>query len=120
MILVVRLKLKSLNDLKGRHWARRHQEKNDAAWALKEAGARRTTPPEHRQLVTLTRVLGPRERVWDFENLTGGTAKAIFDALTDLGYWRDDSPRWIDRAYEQDALQRQNGPAVEIRIEVLS
>ena len=117
MTLHLDLRLKSLNQLKGRHWRARHDDKRRVGIAFLAARVRQTTPPQHRQLVTLTRILGPRERAWDDENLHGGTAKAVIDTLTDLGYWVDDSPKWIDRAYHQDATRRAEGPAVEITVE---
>ena len=74
-------------------------------------------PPTYRQRVTITRILGKGQRLYDPDNLQGGTAKALIDALTDLGMWLDDAPGLLDRVYRQDSTQRHNGPAVHVLIE---
>lgn len=96
--------LVSLNQLKGRHWSARSRGKTEWAEALMVARARHLappTPPEYRQVVEITRLMGRGEREFDFENLAGGNAKSLIDALTRLGFWRDDSPRWLAREYHQ-------------------
>ena len=96
--------LTSLNTLKGRHWSARTRGKT--AWTA-ELTLRRThalaphTPPNHRQTLTIERLMHPNEREFDFENLAGGSAKSLVDCLTTLGFWHDDSPRWLDRHYYQ-------------------
>ena len=76
-------------------------------------------PPTGRQRVTITRVLGPRQRAWDVDNLAGGTAKGLIDALTELGMWRDDNPAHLEREYEQDDTRREQRFRVEVLIEDL-
>jgi len=59
------------------------------------------SPPAGRMVVEITRLMGRGEREFDFDGLVGGNAKALIDALTRLGFWRDDSPKWLTRAYAQ-------------------
>lgn len=103
LVLAVNLPLEllSLNGIKGRHWGAWKKLKKHAAEALLEARvtARKDTPST-RQRVVITRFMKPRQRPFDHENFTGG-AKALVDALTDLGYWRDDSERFLEREYHQ-------------------
>ena len=95
--------LTSLNQTKGRHWTHRHRHKRHMTTALLAAGARENILPNHRQLVTITRLKRPRQRDYDHDNLVAGNAKALIDALTDLGYWRDDNPYYLRREYHQRA-----------------
>ena len=51
------------------------------------------------------RIRSFRNRLVDFANLVGG-AKPIPDCLVRLGYLRDDSPEWLECAYEQHRVPR--------------
>lgn len=67
-------------------------------------------------VVTITRVLGPRERLMDeFDNLRYAM-KGLVDALVTCGYLVDDSPQWASFTVGQDATRRADGPMVEISI----
>jgi hypothetical protein len=126
MTLELTTPIVSLNKLKGRHWGARHNGKTAWQRELTARGARRLappTPPDHRQVATITRLLGPGERPFDFENLAGGNAKSLVDALTDLGFWRDDSPAWLDRAYAQrkaTPAERAAGISTIVTVEAIS
>lgn len=101
-------------------------------WNLKQRALRqfgilpqRETRRAH---LTITRILGPRERVMDEDNLRYA-AKGAIDALPNRyrapigGKWLgggnwivDDSPAWITSEWHQDPARRSQGPRVEIRI----
>tara|TARA_R110002110_G_scaffold116667_3_gene288278 strand:- start:393 stop:671 length:279 start_codon:yes stop_codon:yes gene_type:complete len=67
--------------------------------------------------IRLTRIIGPRQRLWDADSVLRGSAKQILDALVAIGWFHDDGPRWITSATGvQDASQRENGPAVMIEV----
>lgn len=98
---VLRLELRSLNQLKGKHWGTWKRLKRDAAEALLEARIRaRRAPPTTKQRLIVTRYLAAGQRPFDHENLAAG-AKGLVDALTDLQFWRDDSERYLEREYRQ-------------------
>lgn len=68
-------------------------------------------------VVRVTRILGPNERLWDSSSILRGSYKQLEDALVALGWFHDDSPKWISQtSAEQDSSQRKNGPAVLIEI----
>ena len=50
--------------------------------------------------ITLTRIIGKRQRQFDYSNLVGG-AKYVLDACKAAGLLVDDAPRWCDDKYEQ-------------------
>ena len=44
----------------------------------------------------------------------------LIDALTAAGFWVDDSPRWLETAFEQGDGPGLTGPAVVVEIEPLA
>lgn len=110
--------VRSLNEFTGRHGRVRSRERAKlAAMIAARLDHAIFKPPDYRQLLTLTRVLGKGQREFDVDNLAGGTLKHLVDALTRIGMWHDDSPRWLARRYFQDASRRFEGPGIHVRIE---
>lgn len=67
--------------------------------------------------VTLTRILGPNQRLWDADSVLRGNAKQLIDSLVAIGWFYDDSMKYIVQVVgDQDATQRENGPAVLIEV----
>lgn len=62
--------------------------------------------------IVYTRIMGPREREWDFDNLVGG-GKMVFDAMIRAGLLIDDSAKWCEREYRQE-----RGAESGLRVEV--
>jgi len=68
-----------------------------------------------RRRVTFIRVLGPRQRKFDDDNLSAAF-KPIRDALTEESLIVDDDPRHIEARYEQVDHERTVGPEIRIVI----
>lgn len=67
--------------------------------------------------VVVTRILGPSEKKLDQSSVLRGNYKEIEDALVWLGWWHDDSPPYIRFVLpDQDATQREIGPAIRIDV----
>ena len=63
----------------------------------------------------LTRILGKNQRLWDSDSGLRGNSKELIDALVAIGWFHDDSPKWIEQTvFLQDQSQRENGPAVRV------
>lgn len=62
--------------------------------------------------VVYVRIMGPRERSWDEDNLIGG-GKMVFDALKSAGVLVDDNRALCEREYREE-----RGPASGLRMEV--
>jgi len=62
--------------------------------------------------VVYVRIIGPREREWDYDNLVGG-GKMVFDAMTNVGLIVDDKSALCEREYRQE-----RGAASGLRVEV--
>ena len=67
--------------------------------------------------ITVTRILGPKQSLWDSSSIGRGNWKEIEDALVACGWFVDDGPKYIKRTtYEQDATRRHQGPCVEVAV----
>ncbi len=65
----------------------------------------------------VTRILGKGQRLWDADSILRGSAKELIDSLVALGWFVDDSPKWIGAVVGyQDATQREIGPAVQVEV----
>lgn len=69
-----------------------------------------------RATVHVVRVLGPRQRWLDADNLAI-VHKPLIDALVVCGWLHDDKPQWATVTYAQDDTRRGEGPKSEIQIE---
>lgn len=70
--------------------------------------------------ITVTRVLGRGQRLWDADSVGRGNAKELIDAIVAVGFLPDDGPRHVTAVdYRQDATRRGDGPSTEITIEAL-
>lgn len=70
--------------------------------------------------LTITRVLGPKQRPFDADSLGRGNAKELIDAIVAAGFLPDDGPRHVlEVTYRQDATRRKDGPSTEVTIETV-
>lgn len=120
--LIYHGKLPTMN-VQAPHWRRR--------WNLKQACLNAfgiwPVPATQFAYVTITRVLGPGERLFDADNYVYA-CKAIVDSLTNRrpkrhggyagggNYIIDDSPTHATVIYTQEATRRHEGPCIEIVI----
>jgi len=57
------------------------------------------------------------QRKWDTSSIGRGNWKEIEDSLVALGWFVDDSPKYItETRFRQDSGQRDRGPSVRVRI----
>lgn len=108
--------MKSLNHFKKQ--AQRQEERRLLEIAIFESIGKVLSPPFVKQHVTITRILGPNQRSYDDlgESFGGGSVKQLVDAMKRLGFWIDDSPKWLERSYAEDKTRRKFGPAVLVEI----
>ena len=97
-----------------------------AAWRnkfeedLKKLGLR-FEPLPFRAIVHVTRIMKPRQAFWDPSSSGRGNYKELEDALVACGWFTDDSFKYIENVFfYQDNTRREEGPAIEIRIEEVS
>lgn len=111
-IVILPIELTNGNDGRGSKWFSSAKARKTIEATLH---AHRRTPftvPVH---LTLTRILGAGQRLWDNDSIGRGNAKELIDSLVALGWFHDDKPKWIFGVdYRQDDKRRSLGPAVEV------
>jgi len=108
--------LSNNNDGQGRAWYRTAAVKKAITDQLARQGMHRE-PFEFPVRVVLTRILGPKQKLWDADSVLRGSSKQLFDGLVDAGWFVDDGPNYITEVDgRQDKTKRSEGPAVLIEI----
>ena len=81
---------------------------------------RQRVPFDECVVLSITRILGKRQSLWDSDSGLRGNSKELIDALVVCGWFHDDGPKWISETrFYQDASQRENGPSVRVVVESL-
>ena len=116
--LLLPIKLTNNNDGQSRSWFKSHKHRNTISGVLRLLLRGMTiTPPDHKQNIVITRILGRGERLWDADSVLRGNAKQLIDALVEAGFFHDDGPAFIVEAIgRQISTNRVVGPAVEVEI----
>jgi hypothetical protein len=120
LTLILPIQLLSKNGRDKLHFRDRHKLWRQYQGIINLKYPRKEPAPQVKQRATLTRIRGPRERDFDQQNIGAGSAIELIDALTAAGYWKDDSPTWLETEFKQSASGKIQGPAVIVEIEVLS
>ena len=116
--LVLPIQLLSKNKRDKLHYQAKNRLRQEYQAIIQTKYSRRGEPtPQVRQRATITRILGPRERRFDQQNVGAGSAIELVDALTAAGYWVDDSEKWLETRFEQGMSKKFKGPAVTVEIE---
>jgi Holliday junction resolvase RusA-like endonuclease len=110
------LDLVGANKLLRMHWRERKQYQTHVLNHLVVAGVRWRERQPAKQAVTITRILGPKQRRMDTDN-AHASCKQVLDGLKKQGVIFDDSPAWIDLTVNEDSANRASGPAVRVRVE---
>jgi hypothetical protein len=115
--IILPIELTNHNDGRGHHWQRTASERKRIFKKLLTLGFKRQEPyafPTHN---LVTRILGPRQRLWDSSSLGRGNWKEIEDSLVELGWWKDDGPDWITNTdFRQTKEERDLGPAIRLEV----
>ena len=66
-------------------------------------------------VLVVTRVLGPKERLWDADSVLRGNSKQMLDAIVATGLLKDDNPKYVALVIgNQDKDRREIGPLIEV------
>jgi hypothetical protein len=104
------------NDGQGHAWYRTAAVRKAISDQLARQGMQRETFQFPVRL-RVTRILGPRQRLWDSDSILRGSYKQLQDTLVDAGWFHDDSPKYITEVLgKQDKDNRSEGPAVLIEV----
>jgi hypothetical protein len=114
--VVIPIQLLSKNKLQGRSWYGKANCKKKYLSLLRYRKLGRK-PFRFPVRLVVTRLLGLREKKWDYDNIGGGSWKQLQDSLVQFGWFKDDSTKWITKVdFEQDDSDRSQGPAVRIQV----
>ena len=123
--------LKNQNSGQTRHWSTAHREKKLMTNALLDGRILypgdgnlkfgvfckeiMPHPFDSRVDITVKRILGKAQRLFDPDSILRGNCKQLVDAIVDSGVLIDDSSKHVGRVLGmQDSSQRDRGPAIEI------
>ena len=114
--LVLPIELTNGNEGRTKHFgASASRRKNYEQLIALSCGRR--SPISEPVTVTVNRILGRGQRLWDSSSILRGNYKELEDALVACGFFHDDGPSWIlSTIGTQDDSRRSEGPSVEISI----
>lgn len=116
MTITLPFKLTNGNTGRGNAWFMSANFRQKAEKKLRQIGFVRNPFP-CRVSVTVTRILGKGERLWDSSSVLRGNYKEIEDALVACGWFHDDSMKHIALTIgKQDDTRRDKGPCIELEI----
>jgi hypothetical protein len=111
------LELTNGNTGRGHSW-KASRDFRDRCEALFRAWGLTRSPFDHPVDVTVIRVLGKHQRLWDASSVLRGNWKEIEDSLVAIGWFVDDSPQWVPAVTPvQDTTQRDKGPGFIVEIQ---
>ena len=104
------------NDGRGSRWFKSSKVREQFEHDMLVLGLKRT-PFSRPVTVHATRILGPDDRLWDSSSIGRGNYKELEDSFVALGWFHNDSCRWIrETRFFQDATRKANGPAIRIQV----
>ena len=116
MTIFLPIKLTNGNTGRGNAWYKSAAFRDKIEKKLRYLGFARQPFP-CRVSVTVTRILGKGERLWDSSSVLRGNWKELEDALVSLGWFVDDSTKYIATTDgRQDDTRRDIGPGIELTI----
>ena len=111
-----RIALTNGNDGRGNRWFSSAKVRKEIETDLRLLQEERE-PFRQPVRLEITRILGKGEHKWDYDSVLRGNVKELLDALVAIGWFVDDSPKWITGVVGlQDDSQRVNGPAVKVEV----
>lgn len=109
------IKLTNKNDGRGGSFWRSAKERKQIEAILRASG--HVYEPLDRPVeLRVTRLIGKRERPWDYSSGLRGNFKEIEDSMVACGWFHDDGPEWI-RGITFDQARSDDGRSA-VRIEI--
>lgn len=110
------IELSNGNDGRGGRWFSSAKLRKEIEATLIDLGHQRR-PFDFPVEIHITRILGPRQQLWDADSKLRGNAKELIDALVAVGWFLDDGPKYVtDVTASQDKTQRENGPSIIVTV----
>jgi hypothetical protein len=108
------IELTNGNDGRGSRWFKSSNVRKKLEATLRTLGLVRT-PFDRPVRLSVIRIIGKGQRLWDASSVGRGNWKELEDAMVVCGWFVDDGPKWIKSvSFYQDDSQRHVGPAVRV------
>ena len=108
--------LKNDNNGRSHHYGKSAKRRKDYEKIIRTIAGQQI-PPDCKQKLIITRILGKRQQKFDPDSILRGSSKEFVDSLKACGFFHDDSCKWLTEVIgRQDDTQRDLGPAVKIEI----
>lgn len=108
------IELTNGNDGRGSKWFKSSNVRKKLEATLRTLGLVRT-PFDRPVRLSVIRIIGKGQRLWDASSAGRGNWKELEDAMVVCGWFVDDGPKWIKSvSFYQDDTQRHVGPAVRV------
>ena len=108
------IELTNGNDGRGSRWFKSSNVRKKLETTLRTLGLVRK-PFDRQVRLTVIRIVGKGQRLWDASSVGRGNWKELEDAMVVCGWFHDDGPKWISEVrFYQDDTQRHVGPAVRV------
>jgi len=115
--MILPIELTNGNDGRGNAWYSTKDQRKKYEKLLRKMDLVRE-PFDFPVKVSVVRVLGKGQRLWDSSSVLRGNWKEIEDSLVACGWFKDDSVKHIVHTVGyQDETRRNEGPCVEIIVE---
>lgn len=129
--VVVNANVANRNDGQGRHWSTSSKAKKRLFESCRQAEFYRwcdelddwspsdlkscQIPSRQRVDILATRILKPKQRLWDPDSILRGEFKQLLDSLVQLRVIEDDGHKYVNFVVgDQDPNRRHAGPAFEL------
>lgn len=96
-------KLSNYNAGQQRAWQVAASERKRIEKCLRQHGYERK-PFQRPVSVEIIRNLGPKQRFWDCDSILRGSAKQLIDSLVECGWFKDDSPEYIQQCVGRQTI----------------
>ena len=105
------------NDGRGSKWFSSAKGRKTYERELRRLDLVPAHPFEFPVIVHVTRILGPKQSLWDSSSIGRGNWKEIEDAMVAVGWFVDDGPKYIkETRFFQCATMRHEGPSILLEI----
>lgn len=109
------IELTNKNDGQGRHWGGSASDRTKFEKIISKMNLKRTPFPCP-VILRVTRLLGPRQRLWDVDSVFRGNWKQIQDSLVACGWFTDDKPAYITDIRQRQIKDGRDKPAILIEV----